>query len=387
MVRLSAYWGFIVLGMGGTLLGPALLQVLGAYHISPSGAGILFIAGTVGYTVAVLVGGPAGDVVSRRLVLLAGALIFSAGLAGFAEAPSWWPAVAAQFVAGMGGGVLDSGINALANDMASPEGHATEQTLLHTFFGVGAIVGPLVIGWFLAAGYGWRPAFLVGAGASALLALLLARTGRLPRSVAASAVSAGSVLSLARNPLMLTLIVVIGLYVGEELVVGDWAATYLERIQHLQRDIAATSISIYWAGLTGGRLLAALASKRFSAEQLLVGSSVLAFAGSVLLVAAPDTVLALVALLLTGVGFAAIFPLVMAVAGARFPDATGSIAGILTAAASIAGALLPFLSGVLVQAFDARVALATCPVYGAIIVWLVLVLQRGQAGRAANALP
>lgn len=387
MVRLSAYWGFIVLGMSGTLLGPALLQVLGTYHISPSGAGVLFIAGTIGYTAAVLVGGPAGDVVSRRLVLLAGALIFTLGLAGFAEAPSWWLAVAAECIVGMGGGVLDSGINALANDIASPEGHATEQTLLHTFFGVGAIIGPLFIGWFLAAGYGWRPAFLAGAVASVLLALLLARLGTLPRSVAASAVSVGSVLSLARNPLMLTLILVIGLYVGEELVVGYWAATYLERIQHLQRDIAAIGVSIYWAGLTGGRLAAALVSKRFTSEQLLVGSAVLALAGSALLVAAPNAVVALVALLLTGLGFAAIFPLVMAVAGARFPDATGSIAGILTAAASIAGALLPFASGVLVQAFDARIALATCPVYGAIIVWFVLVLERGQAARAGDVIP
>ena len=129
----------------------------------------------------------------------------------------------------------------MMNDIASPEGHAAEQSFLHTFFGIGALLGPLLIGACLALRAGWRPAWIVTAVAAAALVLLYSRL-RLPvRRVAAEPVSLKGVASLARDPLLLVLGLMIGAYVGAEVLVGDWAATFLQETYSMSKVGAATS--------------------------------------------------------------------------------------------------------------------------------------------------
>ncbi len=359
LTRVAAYWSFIVLGAGNVFLGPALSPLLSAFHVSPSASGLLFIASTTGYLIGVLVGGPSGDRWGRRAVLLTGAVLYGLGLAGFGLATAWVEIVVALFVLGAGGGVLDSGSNALINDLAAPSKHAMEQNLLHTFFGIGALIGPLLIGASLAAHGGWRPAYLIGAAASLALVLVLARA-QLPRReghASAPPVSPRTMLTMAGHPLILVMGLMIGAYTGAEVLVGDWSATYLHQIQHLDAVAAATSVSLFWGGLAGGRLLSAILSRWFSGHVLLLGTSALSLIATTVLALAPSAPVALVALAAAGLGFAAIFPLVMALAGELFPDATGSVAGLLIACASLAGAAFPWLAGVLVQYANARVAL------------------------------
>ena len=89
MVRIAAYWSYIVLGIGATLLGPALNPILAEFHLSPSGTGPLFLAGSLGYLLAVLIGGPAGDHWNRGRVLLGGAVLLAFGGVCVFIAPLW----------------------------------------------------------------------------------------------------------------------------------------------------------------------------------------------------------------------------------------------------------------------------------------------------------
>ncbi|HXT35825.1 MAG TPA: MFS transporter [Chloroflexota bacterium] len=379
-VRIAAYWGFIVLGAGNTILGPALLSVLGSYHIAPSGAGPLFVANTVGYTLAVLVGGPASDHFGKKAILVAGAALYLLGLACFAGSPLWITAILAAGVIGLGGGVIDSGSNAMMNDIAAPEKHATEQSYLHTFFGIGALLGPLLIGACLALHGGWRPAWAVAAIGAAALVSLFARL-RLPeRRVASEPVSVAGVALLARDPLLLLLGLLIGAYVGAEVLVGDWAATFLERIHGMDKVAAATSVSLYWGGLAAGRLLSGILTRWCTSRQLLIGYTGLSVLATLALVGAPNVPLALAALTLTGLGYAAVFPLVMAVAGEVFPAMTGSAAGLLIAAASVMGAIFPWIGGVLVQYADSRAAMLLALPATLVQLAIALVLAQARGG-------
>jgi len=375
VTRFTAYWGFIVLGVGSTLLGPALSPILADFHVSPSGTGPLFLGGSAGYVLAVLIGGPAGDRWNRGSILQAGALLMGVGGVLLALVPAWSLLVAGFCVLSIGSGVIDSGTNALVNDIAPARGHAREQSLLHTFFGLGALLGPLLIGAFLAIHWGWRSAYVVDAVGAIGLAMLFSQL-RLHRPVPkAQAVGARSMLALARTPLVLVMALMLAVYVGAELLVGDWSATYLQDTHHFDKVAAATSVGLFWGGLTAGRLLSAVATRWFTGRTLLLLTCLLSLFACVVLVAAPNAPTALAGLALTGIGFAAIFPLVMAIAGEVFPGTAGSIAGLLMAAASVFGALLPWVGGVMVQYADARAALALSIPLGLVMVIVAIVLR------------
>jgi FHS family glucose/mannose:H+ symporter-like MFS transporter len=193
------------------------------------------------------------------------------------------------------------------------------------------------------------------------------------------------VLALAATPFVMVLALMMGVYIGAEILLGDWSATYLQRIHHLDKVAAATCVSLYWGGLAVGRLLSAAATRWFNGRTLLVLTCVLSLAATIALVAAQSTPVALFALTLSGLGYAAIFPLVMAVAGEVFPEATGTIAGLLIGAGSICGAAIPWAGGVLVQFSDARAALALSIPAGIIMVVISVVLLGYRPSRHASA--
>jgi MFS transporter, FHS family, glucose/mannose:H+ symporter len=383
---LTSYWCFVVLGASATLLGPALLPILSDFKISPSGAGPLFLANSTGYLLAVLFGGPAGDYWERRVVLRVGAAFFSAGMAAVFIAPVWALAILAFWLMGLGSGIVDSGTNALVNDTAPVDNRPREQSLLHASFGFGALLGPLIIGAFLDLHFGWRPAYAVTAVGALVLIPMFSRLKLPRRPKSHPTVSVGSVVRLATTPFVLVLALMIGSYVGAEMLLGDWSATYLQRIHHLDKVTAAASVSLYWGGIMVGRLLSALATRWFTGRSLLVATCGLSLVATLALVAAPTAAIALVALALCGIGHAAVFPLVMAVGGEVFPEVSGSIAGLLIGAAAIFGASVPWLGGVLVQYSDARMAVALAIPATVIMIVVSVVLLRYRPA-TAMALP
>src|SRR6185437_768199 len=126
---------------------------------------------------------------------------------------------------------------------------------------------------------------------------------------------------------------------------------------NMGKVVAATSVGLSWGGLALGRFFSGLLTRWFTGRQLLIAYTALSVASTVALVGAPNALLALIALAITGIGYAAVFPLVMAIAGEVFPGMTGSTAGLLIAAASIMGTIFPWVGGVLVQYVDSRAAM------------------------------
>ena len=102
---------FIALGAMGGLLNVAWTYMQVTFDVKVSAIGVLLVGGTVGSLMAAF---GSGAVIGRfgiGRVALAGALLVSAGLLGFALAPTWPALVAIMFVMYIGRGTLDAGMN------------------------------------------------------------------------------------------------------------------------------------------------------------------------------------------------------------------------------------------------------------------------------------
>ncbi|MFF3499191.1 MFS transporter [Streptomyces sp. NPDC003247] len=267
--------GFVLIGALQAFYGPAIPTLREEFGLTPSAAGLALSAHFIGGVVGVLLFDRLYGRTGNRRILGASYLLMALGAAGFALAPAWPLALTAALLAGLGFGGIDYGLNQL---FAVGFGHRSAALLniLNAHFGVGAILGPALIG---AVGADRHEAVFLGF-ALANLPLLLCLKGvrdRAPRpgeadADAEPAATPGSP-ALARS-LASVLAVFVALYVlhvGIEAGVGGWEPTHLEAVGY-GAGIAATATSVYWLMMTAGRFLVAPLALRFSAPAIITVS-------------------------------------------------------------------------------------------------------------------
>ncbi|MFF2043713.1 MFS transporter [Kitasatospora sp. NPDC058170] len=263
--------GFILIGALQSLYGPALPALREEFGLSPSGAGLALSAHFIGGVTGVLAFDRAyGRIGNRALLGVSYALMAVGGIA-FALAPNWPLALLGALVTGLGFGGIDYGLNQL---FATGFGRRSPAMLniLNAHFGIGAIIGPALIG---ALGADRYPAvFVVFA---VLAALLLIPLGGVrdrtpdggPQPASATAPAAG--VSARTASLLGVFVLLYVLHVGVEAGVGGWEPTHLEAVGY-GTALAASATSVYWLMLTLGRFLVAPLTLRWSEPAIIAVS-------------------------------------------------------------------------------------------------------------------
>lgn len=327
--------GFVLTGVLQALYGPAIPAFREEFALSPSAAGLGLSAHFVGGVAGVLLFDRLYGRIGNRAILGTSYLLMALGAAGFALAPNWPVGLAAALLAGLGFGGIDYGLNQL---FAVGFGHRSTAMLniLNAHFGIGAILGPVLIATVGAEHY---PAVFL-AFAAANLPLLLCLRGvrdRAPLAVSdtSGAQSGGS--SARGRSLTSVLAVFVTLYVlhvGIEAGVGGWEPTHLETVGY-GAGAAATATSVYWLMMTVGRFLVAPIALRHSARTIITVSC----AGmTVCLLIASVPWLAPYAYAGVGLFIAPIFPTGLPWLNAAAPRARR--AGALVIAASMVGGVV-----------------------------------------------
>jgi fucose permease len=93
-------------------------------------------------------------------MLVTSGLLVAASAVSWATTPWWSLILAGGFVSGLGAGAIDAAINAFAAARFTPR----VLTWLHACWGLGAMIGPLVMTAVIASGHGWRLGYLLLAG-------------------------------------------------------------------------------------------------------------------------------------------------------------------------------------------------------------------------------
>ncbi|WP_329269286.1 MFS transporter [Streptomyces sp. NBC_01451] len=264
--------GFVLIGALQALYGPAIPAFRDEFGLSPSAAGLGLSAHFIGGVTGVLLFDRLYGRLGNRQILGVSYLLMAAGAAGFALAPNWPAALATALLAGLGFGGIDYGLNQL---FAVGFGNRSTAMLniLNAHFGVGAILGPALIGVIGSEHY---PAVFLGF-ALANLPLLLCLKGvrdRTPPSGTAAETEAGgggSVLGRSLGSVLTAFVALYVLHIGIEAGVGGWEPTHLETVGY-GAGFAATATSVYWLMMTVGRFLVAPIALRFSAQSIITVS-------------------------------------------------------------------------------------------------------------------
>lgn len=339
----AAYAGMFGFGIVMALLGAILPLLSRRIGFELDQAGDLFLAMNGAMLVTSFALGPLLDRFGLKPALITAPLFVAAALALIGRAAVFDSLVAAVVLLGIGGGALNQSTNTLVADLHENESRKSAAlNRLGVFFGFGALFIPFTIGLLLDVIVLWLILYVAMALVLITTAISVAFTLPAPRQSAG--VSFGDVLRLGRDPLLLTLALLLFFESGNEFVLGGYITTFLTRTLGASVPAASYLLAAYWGSLMALRALLGRAMLQISSHVLVLASALIV-ASSVALLLASSIAVAAAAVILLGAGTAAIFPATLAFAGSRYASHSGTVFGILMGVALTGGMTIPWLAG------------------------------------------
>lgn len=356
------YVAFISLGLPDSLVGAGWPVMHKDLDVPVSFAGFITMIIAGGTIVSSLASARitrkfgAGPVTAFSVGLTAAALV------GFSFSDSFWMLCLWAIPYGLGAGAVDAALN----NYVALHYAARHMNWLHSFWGVGASISPFIMGYTLSAGLGWSRAYLAVGAIQAVLTFLLlvslplwgkvdrlrpageqadADAGAEPAPGGGAAhVTLGQALRIPGVVLILTAFFA---YCALESTTILWASTYLVGGRGVAVATAATFASLFLLGITAGRFLAGFFADRIGDKQLIRGGFLAVIVAAVMIALPLGTpALALIGLVLAGLGCAPIYPAIIHSTPANFGrENSQAIIGIQMAAAYIGSTLAPPLFG------------------------------------------
>ncbi len=359
---LIIYLAFISLGLPDSLLGaawPVMRLELGA-SIGTAGVISMAIAGCT--IVSSLVSGGiirrygVGKITLASCVLTAGALL------GFAWSPSLIWLIVFAIPLGLGAGTVDAGLN----NYVAVHYKAHHMSWLHCFWGVGATLGPVILASYISGQALWRQGYLAVAAIQGLLVLVLlvslplwdkvaarsrgnhnhSEDGHEPGEQAPESES-GTTKPWRIKGVKISMITFL-FYCSVEAGVGLWGSSFLVGMKNLPASTAAEWVSLFFVGITVGRMITGFITFKVSNRALIRYGQLTALGGTVLLALPLPSGFSLAGFMIIGLGLAPIFPCMLHETPVRFGKKhSQSIMGYQMAAAYTGSTFVPPLLGAL----------------------------------------
>lgn len=249
---------------------------------------------------------------------------------------------------GLGAGAVDAGLN----NYVALHCEAKHMSWLHCFWGVGTIIGPMILSAVLRVGGSWATGYrAVGLIQCAVSALLFATLGMWKRGniqqeeYGAKALSVWEVLSLpGAKEGMVTFLC----YCAVESTLGLWGATYISQVRGVDEATAASFGAMFYIGITAGRAISGFMAMKLLPKQMVrVGQALLAL-GCIFMMIPAGSTLSGIGLVVCGLGCAPIYPNIIQDTPVNYGTENSQAAiGVQMAFAYVGSTFLPSIFGAL----------------------------------------
>ena len=369
------YLAFISLGLPDSLLGAGWPVMHGFFGVPLGWAGVVSMIISVGTVVSSLLSERLTKRFGTKYVTLVSVLLTGLALFGFSASTRFWMLCLWAVPYGLGAGSIDAALN---NYVAL---HYTSRHMswLHCFWGVGTIVSPYIMSLALTRATwqaGYRTVGLIQLGITAVLALTLP-LWRVHGAVDAERKDE-KVLGL-RGALRIRgvpqLLLGFCCYCALESTCMLWTASYLIATRGVTPERAAAFASLFFIGITAGRVLSGFVSNRLGDRRMIrLGAGVLFLGVLMLLLPRLPEHVALAGCVIIGLGCAPIYPSIIHATPSNFgPEKSQAIIGVQMASAYVGSTFAPPLFGFL----SAKLGLGLMPVYVACFgVMMICMVER-----------
>ena len=345
MIRILVLWlAFFVMGIGdmrSSFVGISK-EVFG---ISAAQGGLIPFCGAMAFGLFAL---PAGILATRKglkSVMLLGLLITALGhLLPCFLLQRFSHLLLAMLIIGIGMTFLLVAGSPLLRDVTEPANYARNLTFAQFIKGLGSIAGPYLITLIVSLGFSWKgifPLFTL----IPLLTLAAIAAVRIPETVPTAPATLRDIFRLLKARTVRLKVLGIFLFVGAEMGMNTLLGVHMWQTHGMSIEVDAIryGVGLFWLAEGAGRMLGTVILSWMAPPRFFLGCALAGLAGLVGLIFGHRD-LAVASVVLCGLSFSNIWPVLFAILLERRPHLPSELAG-LAVMANVGGAVMPLAMG------------------------------------------
>jgi len=309
--------------MIAAMLGTILPELSERFKLTPTQNGTIATVQALGLIIASLSVGPLLDTQGDKVGLILGLGSIAAALFLLPRARGYGNILLLMFLLGMGGGIVVTGANALANSVSGSQS-AVVLNLVNLFFGLGGLATP-----FIAANIfkkNWVRLCYTVAGLT-VAALAVQAFAKMPAPTGNAQFLLANVGPILGKPVIFMLGLFLFLYITCEVGVWNWLPRHLIA-QGIPESRALNILSLGFAlGLLIGRVAISPVLAHAPAIEVTLGASIAMAVTTFLMLQTNKPGMAFALVFIAGLSMAPVFPTTLAITGQAFPQMTGTALG------------------------------------------------------------
>ena len=323
MLIFAAILAIFVYGMIAAMLGTILPELSERFKLTPTQNGTIATVQALGLIIASLSVGPLLDTQGDKVGLILGLGSIAVALFLLPRSKGYGNILLLMFLLGMGGGIVVTGANALANSVSGSQS-AVVLNLVNLFFGLGGLATP-----FIAANIfkkNWVRLCYTVAGLT-VAALAVQAFAHMPAPTGNAQFLLANVGPILGKPVIFMLGLFLFLYITCEVGVWNWLPRHLIA-QGIPESRALNILSLGFAlGLLIGRVAISPVLAHAPAIEVTLGASIAMAVTTFLMLQTNKPGMAFALVFIAGLSMAPVFPTTLAITGQAFPQMTGTALG------------------------------------------------------------
>lgn len=366
---LYAYTFMIGFAVSGTMFSTVLPRMIQDYRLTLAQAGLFSVFISSGNLIAMVITGILGDKY-RKSVLMGGVFLgMSIMLFLIGSMPPFPLLLCFLVFLGVCSSILNLIVTAYVSDLYGDD-RAKYINLVHMFYGIGSLAGPLYPMLLSRIGLAWKFSYLFLAGIVMLIGIsyfIVMKKIKEPNLEAGKPADKGNPggtnedwKGLFRYKGMIALCAMSFLYMGgHQNTFSTWFQTYLqtENTQIYTEGFTSVCMTLYWIGMVASRTISASVSNKIAPREFILAGSLGGVAAMALGMLAQTPWAWVAAVVILGVCTGAVYPLTFAISCSWFPDASAKVSSVVGVFTSVGSMFCGWVVGKIANSVSFRLAM------------------------------
>lgn len=351
LLILLIYLAFISLGLPDSLLGSGWPVMHIQFDVPLSSAGIVAMLISGGTIISSLMSAKITKRLGTGLITTLSVFITALALFGFSISTHFYMLCIWAIPYGLGAGAIDAALN----NYVALHYSSRHMNWLHCFWGVGTIISPYIMSYFLTQNSDWNGGYKFVSFiqiAITLILLICLPLWKKAHPITYHDEKKSNTLSLKEAfKIKGVKEILIGFfsYCAAEGTVMLWVSSYLVEAKKITAETAAAFASFFFIGITVGRFISGIISNKISDKKLIqIGTGIIILGIIFISIPIKISTPALLGFVIMGLGCAPIYPAIIHSTPKNFgKENSQSIIGIQMASAYVGSTFIPPIFGLI----------------------------------------